>query len=100
MSSIALLDVSILFCKTEEALAKKATMLLVELYLCTYQVTTILVNNTGTSIWILCINVETLNTEKNECRMTRKIVFFLHFIKNSKHNPPLKIFVRADKNKN
>lgn len=62
-------------------MAKKATMLLVELYLCTYQVNFISTNDNGTSIQIRCTNVETL-TEKNQCRMTRKIAILLHFIKN------------------
>lgn len=51
-------------------MAKKATMLLVELYLCTYQVNFISTNDNGTSIQIRCANVETLTgtTEKIECR--------------------------------
>lgn len=63
-------------------MAKKATMLLVELYLCTYQVNFRSTIDNGTSIQIRCTNVETLTTEKNQCRMTRKIAILLHFIKN------------------
>lgn len=56
-------------------MAKKATMLLVELYLCTYQVNLISTNDNGTFIQIRCANVETLTTEKLNAEWPGKLQF-------------------------